>query len=162
MCTQWRRTIAGGTILAQVSKEIINRLKKSMCKILLIKTKQNSYQRSFDFTNKVGSRTGRCCGRRARALPARSNSLRTCSWISGSSGTTRLLGTEGGGTSDPSGVTWRPRSPRTNAARMGDTVSYPGGERRHRPQEVSAWPPRLLWGQDTASPAPGPPSLGPS
>lgn len=56
------RNYCWGTILLRVFRGIINSLKKSMCKILLIKTKQNPYQCSADFTNKVTSRTGRCHG----------------------------------------------------------------------------------------------------
>lgn len=56
------RNYCWGTILPRVFRGIINSLKKSMCKILLIKTKQNPYQCSADSTNKVTSRTGRCHG----------------------------------------------------------------------------------------------------
>lgn len=51
-------------------------------------------------------------------------------------------------------------SPRRNAVRMGDTdatavgVSYPGGERRQRPREISGWLPALLLslrGQDSVT-----------
>jgi len=80
--------------------------------------------------------------------------------LAGGSVTTRILTREGGGREAaapvPRGVTLEA----TDGPRMGDTgatpvgVSYPGGERRRRPQEISRWLPLLLLllrGQDKAT-----------
>lgn len=63
----------------------IKSLKKSMCKILLIKTEQNSHQCSLDFVDKVSSRARRChsCGQKPRVLPARLRNTTQCSWPHG-------------------------------------------------------------------------------
>lgn len=119
MCTQWKRTIAGGTILFQVFKETINSLKKSMCKILLIKTKQNSYQCSLDFTNKVGSRTGDATAAGGPFQRSSGTPSHACSWTGWEqrdrSERYRRRGQKGGGTSDPSWVTLEAtESPRRN------------------------------------------------
>lgn len=132
MCTQWRRTIAGGTILFWVFKEIIKSLKKSMCKILLIKTEQNSHRRSSDFTNKVGSRAGRChsCGQKPRVLPARLRNAIAALGPTGSSSDDRSV-CDGGRTATqiltaPGETAARTESAAGTAAGGGDLVGRAG------------------------------------
>lgn len=146
------RNYCWGTILPRGFRGIINSLKKSMCKILLIKTKQNPYQCSADFTTKVASRTGRCHGVPSQAqeqLPTR---------VPGLAGSCERGGDSRRGRREVAppvprkGQLWRLWAVR----KCCDTELWEEGQGwrgQQSPQESwgSARPPPLLWGQDNVT-----------